>query len=231
MARFDAELGQLRSSEQAAQAIVDQRSSVVESAQSVLRRAEAKHQRVQIEIRGVLDLARQALGPAGGDMPAAQAAQLAELQARAKAFEPELSQANGAYAAATAARDQAEAEVRKLQGQIRQVERQKASAGSSLEQQLSVRAQSVTEAEKQRRDALAEVARAVLSSRGVVPVPQALLESLREHDKRVDAAAIRLETHLQALDSYARDRVKQGVIFVLSAFGIVVLSILLKAML
>ena len=73
--------------------------------------------------------------------------------------------------------------------------------------------------------------RAVLSSRGVVPVPQPLLESLREHDKRVDAAAIRLETHLQAIDSYARDCVKQGVIFVLSAFGIVVLSILLKAML
>jgi chromosome segregation ATPase len=231
MARFDAELGQLHSSEQAARAVVDQRSSVVESSQSELRRAEAKHQRVQIEIRGVLDVARQALGPGGGDMPPAQAAQLAELQARAKALEPELARANGAYTAATAARDQAQAEVRKLEGQVRQLERQKASAGSGLEKQLSVRAQSVTEAEKQRRDALAEVARAVLSSRGVVPVPAPLLESLREHDKRVDAAAIRLETHLRALDSYARERVQQGVIFVLSAFGMVVLSILLKAML
>jgi hypothetical protein len=231
MARFDAELGQLHSSEQAARAVVDQRSSVVESSQSELRRAEAKHQRVQIEIRGVLDVARQALGPGGGDMPPAQAAQLAELQARAKALEPELARANGAYTAATAARDQAQAEVRKLEGQVRQLERQKASAGSSLEKQLSVRAQSVTEAEKQRRDALAEVARAVLSSRGVVPVPAPLLESLREHDKRVDAAAIRLETHLRALDSYTRERVQQGVIFVLSASGIVVLSILLKAML
>lgn len=231
MARFDAELGQLHESEQAAQAIVDQRTRAAESSQNELRRAEAKHQRVQIEIRGVLDVARQALGPAGGDMPAAQAAQLAELQARAKALEPELAQAKNAHASATAARDQAQAEVRKIQGQARQLERQKASAGSTLEKQLSVRAQGVTEAEKQRRDALAEVARAVLSSRGAVPVAQPLLESLREHDKRVDAAAIRLETHLRALDSYERERVQQGVIFALSAFGIVVLSILLKAML
>ena len=231
MARFDAELGQLRSSEQAAQAVVDERSSVLEASQSELRRAEAKHQRVQIEIRGVLDVARQALGPAGGDMAPAQAAQLAELQARAKALEPDLARANGAYSTAAAARDQAQAEVRKLQGQVRQLERQKASASGNLEKQLSVRAQGVTDAEKQRRDALAEVARAVLSSRGVVPVPAPLLQSLREHDKLVDAAAIRLETHLRALDSYERERVQQGVIFALSALGIVVLSILLKAML
>ena len=231
MAQFEAELAQLRASEQAAQSVVEQRTNAAQGSQNELRRAEAKHQRVQIEIRGVLDVARQALGPAGGDMPSAQAAQLAELQARAKALEPELAQASGVHSAATAARDQAQAEVRKLQGQIQKLERQKSSASTTLEKQLSVRAQSVSEAEKQRRDALAEVARAVLSSRGAVPVPQPLLESLREHDKRVDAAAIRLETHLRALDSYDRDRVQQGVIFALSAFGIVVLSILLKAML
>ena len=55
--------------------------------------------------------------------------------------------------------------------------------------------------------------------------------TVAEHDKLVDTAAIRLETHLRALDSYERERVQQGVIFALSAFGIVVLSILLKAML
>ncbi len=230
-ARFDADLAQLRDDETKARAISDEKSALANGTQNLLRRAEAKQQRVQIEIRGVMDLARQALGPAGGDMPSAQAAQLADLQARSTALEPELAQAKATHAAASKAHDEADADVRRLVGQIRQVERQKASASSALEKQLSVRAASVSEAEKQRRDALADVARAVLAARGAVAVPEALLMALREHEKSVDALAIRLETHARALDSYERERVKQGVILVLSACAILLLSILLKAML
>jgi hypothetical protein len=94
-----------------------------------------------------------------------------------------------------------------------------------------VRAASASEAEKQRRDALADVARAALAGRGAVKVPEPLLQALRGHDKSVETLAIRLETQVRALDSYDRGRVKQGVILVLSAFGVVLLSILLKAML
>ncbi len=231
MARFDAELAQLRDTETKAKALSDETSARAGGTDNLLRRAEAKQQRVQIEIRGVMDVARQALGPAGGDVPPAQAAQLAELQARARALEPELAQARATHAAASKAQDQADADVRRVLGQIRQVERQKASAGSVLEKQLSVRAASVSEAEKQRRDALADVARAVLAARGAVAVPEPQLQALREHEKAVDALAIRLETHARALDSYERERVKQGVILVLSACGVVLLSILLKAML
>ncbi len=231
MARFDAELLQLREAEAKAKALSDERSAVAGGTDSLLRRAEAKQQRVQIEIRGVMDVARRALGPAGGDMPTAQAEQLAELQTRAQALEPELAQARATHAAASKAQDEADAEVRRLLGQIRQVERQKASAGSVLEKQLSVRAASVSEAEQQRRDALADVARAVLAARGAVAVPQPQLQALRDHEKAVDAAAIRLETHARALEAYERDRVKQGVVLVLSACGVVLLSILLKAML
>ena len=231
MARFDAELLQLREAEAKAKALSDERSAVAGGTDSLLRRAEAKQQRVQIEIRGVMDVARRALGPAGGDMPTAQAEQLAELQTRAQALEPELAQARATHAAASKAQDEADAEVRRLLGQIRQVERRKASAGSVLEKQLSVRAASVSEAEQQRRDALAGVARAVLAARGAVAVPQPQLQALRDHENAVDAAAIRLETHARALEAYERDRVKQGVVLVLSACGVVLLSILLKAML
>jgi hypothetical protein len=231
MARFDAELAQLRDAEAKAEAFYQEKAKVADSAHNELRRAEAKHQRAQIEIRGVLDVARQALGPAGGDMPPEHAAKLAELQARATALAPELLQAKTAHGTAAKEQANAQAEVRRIQGQARQLERQKASAGSSLEKQLSVRAQSASQAEQQRRDAMADVARAVLAARGAVAVPEPRMQALRGHDKSVEAAAIRLETLVRALDSYDRPRVKQGIILVLSVFGVVLLSVLLKAML
>lgn len=230
MARFDAELQQLRESEAQAQALLAQKVQAADSTKNERSRAEAKHQRVQIEIRGVLEAARQALGPAGGDLSPAHATKL-KLQERLKSIEPELARAVSNHAAAEAAEDQAQAEVRRQQGLLQKLERQRASAGSSLEKQLSVRAASVSEAEKQRRDALADVARAVLAARGAVKVPEPRLQALREHDQSVEAAAVRLETHVRALDAYDRERVKQGVIFALSALGVVLLSLLLKAML
>jgi chromosome segregation ATPase len=231
MARFDAELAQLRETEASAEAFYQGKAKLADSTKNELRRAEAKHQRVQIEIRGVLDVARQALGPAGGDMAPEHAAELAELQARAAALMPDVTRALATHATSTKAQDDAQAEVRRIQNQRRQLERQKASAGSALEKQRTVRAQSVSEAEKQRRDAMADVARAVLAARGAVAVPEPRLQALRDHDKNVEAAAIRLETYVRALDSYDRGRVKQGIILVLSVLGVVLLSILLKAML
>jgi hypothetical protein len=231
MVRFDGELLQLREAEAKAQAISTENAAAKDGTENLLRRAEAKQQRVQIEIRGVMDLARQALGPAGGDLPPAQAAKLAELEARSLALEPELSRANASHAAASAALDAIDAELRRLRTQIRQLERQKTAAAGALEKQLSERAAGVSDAEKQRRDALAEVARAVLAARGSVAVPETTLDALRHHDKSVEALAVRLETHLRALDSHDHGRVKQGVILALSAVALVLLSILLKAML
>lgn len=231
MARFDAELLRLREAEAQAQLLLTQTARAAAGTEEELRRAEAKHQRVLIEIRGVHEVARQALGPAGGDMSPAQSAKLSELQDRLKAIEPELAQAKTSHAGAEAAAAQAHSEVRRCQGQIQKLERQKQSAGTSLEKQLSVRAASVSEAETQRRDAWADVARAVLATRGAIKVPAPLLQTLREHDLHVEAAAIRLETHVRALDAYDRERVKQGVILMLSGIGVVLLSILLKAML
>jgi chromosome segregation ATPase len=231
MAKFDGELAGLREAEARARTQALEREASKTAAESELRRAEAKYQRVQIEIRGVMDLARQVLGPAGGDLPPEQAAKLAELQARAAALEPELNQTKATHSAAVAALREAEAEAQRVLSQIRQLDRQKAGAGATLGKQLNERAAGVTEAEKQLRDALAEVARAVLGARGALPVPEATLAQLREHDKQVEARATRLEMHVRALDSYDRDRARQGVIVVLSVLGVVLLSILLKAML
>jgi hypothetical protein len=231
MAKFEAELSSLRQAEAAARRATLEREASQTAAENELRRAEGKHQRVQIEMRGVMDLARQKLGPAGGDVPAEFAAKLAELQSRANALEPELTQAKAKHASAVAALAQAETETQRLLSQMRQLERQKANVGSSLGKQLNERAAGVTEAEKQLRDALAEVARAVLGARGAMPVPDATLAALREHDKQVEQRALRLEMHVRALDSYDRDRAKQGIIVVLSALGIVLLFILLKAVL
>jgi chromosome segregation ATPase len=164
-------------------------------------------------------------------MPPAEAAKLAELRTRESALEPEVAQAKSAHAGVKSLQDQAQAELRRVQNQVRQVERQKGSAGSSLEKQLTARAAGVSEAERHRRNALADVARAVLVTQGAVAVPEPRLLELRGHDQTVDALATRLETHVRALDSHDRERVKQGLILVLSAAGIVLLSILLKAML
>ena len=68
-------------------------------------------------------------------------------------------------------------------------------------------------------------------SNWTVQVPEPLLQALREHDQSVEKLAVRLETHVRALSDYDHERLKQGVIFVLSTLGVVLLSILLKAML
>jgi hypothetical protein len=231
MGKFDQELGQLGEALTRISAVVAERSKAAELTQDALARAEAKHKRVQIEIRGVMDVARQLVGPAGGDIPPAQAAQLAQLQARAAALEPELAGAKAAHAASSASLGEAQSELRRIEGQSRQVQRQKAAAGGSLEQQLSARAAGVSEAQGQRIQALAEVARAVLASRCSMPVPDATLEALRQHDARVEAQAVRLEMHVRALDSHDREKVRQGIIVTLSALGIVMLAIVLKAVL
>jgi hypothetical protein len=231
MGKFDQELGQLGEAMAGISAVVAERSNAVELTQNALARAEAKHKRVQIEIRGVLDVARQVVGPAGGDIPPAQAAQLAQLQARAAALEPELAGAKAAHATSSASLAEVQAELRRIEGQSRQLQRQKAAASGSLAQQLSARAAGVSEAEGQRIQALAEVARAVLQARGSMPVPDATLEALRQHDARVEAQAVRLETHVRALDSHDREKVRQGITIMLSALGIVVLAIVLKAVL
>src|SRR6185295_12530276 len=56
MATFDAELGQLRDAELKAKLTCDEKTALANGTESLLRRAEAKHQRIQIEIRGVLDV-------------------------------------------------------------------------------------------------------------------------------------------------------------------------------
>lgn len=231
MASFDQELSRLHEVTAQAQALVARCSGAAETTESALRRAEAKYKRVQIEIRGVMDVARQALGPAGGDIPAPQAAQLAELQARLQGLEPELSQARATHTGSSAELAKAQGELQGLEQQTRQLLRQKASASGGLEQQLSVRAAGVSDAEKQRRDALADVARAVLGARDSLAVPEATRQALLAHDARVEAQAVRLETHVRALDSQDHQRVRQGVILALSALGVVVLAIALKAML
>lgn len=231
MAKFDGELNQLREAEARAKTHSLEREASKTAAESELRRVEAKHQRVQIEMRGVMDLARQALGPAGGDMSPEHTAKLAELQGRAAALEPDLNQAKAKHASAVSALREAEAEAQRVLSQIHKLDRQKAGAGAALGKQLHERAAGVNEAEKQLRDALAEVARAVLGARGALPVADTTLAALREHDKQVEARATRLEMHVRALDSYDRDRARQGVVVVLSVLGVVLLSILLKAML
>lgn len=231
MAQFDGQLAELTARAQQLEAQIAEREAAGQATENELRRAEAKHQRVQIEMRGVMDLARRAVGPAGGAMPPAQAAQLAELQARATALEPEVARANDSHRATTAALDQARAELREVGARTRALQRQKAAAGAGLEQQLSARTAGVGEAEQQRVEALAEIARAVLAGRGSVAVPAATLQALREHDAQVEARAVRLETHVRALDSQDRERVRQGVTLVLWALGLVVLAVALKAVL
>lgn len=231
MAGFDAELVRLQGALSTAATATSAAQARADASNNELRRAEAKLKRVQIEIRGTLDVARQAVGPAGGEMPPAQAAQLAEQQARLRALEPEVAGVRASHDGVLASLHAAQGEQRALEAQLGQLARQKTAASGALEKQLSARAAGVSEAEEQRRQALADVSRAVLAARGSLGVPEPTLAALRDLDKRVLAAAVRLETHLRALDSFDRERARQGVLLVLGALGMVVLAIVLKAVL
>jgi hypothetical protein len=210
-AELDAELARVASrvedeqrSETDAQRLYDER-------EASERRADAKLKRVQIEMRAVTQVAEQKLGPAGGPMPAMEAAQLTELERRAQATQPEVAAARSALEQAKQALHQTRARLEALRQSQRQISRQKQALGGAYEKELSLRAEGLSEVELAQRAALAELARAILGVPGTIAIPEDWLERVRRVSQRADSLGVRAEMFRRAILAYDARRARQGV--------------------
>jgi hypothetical protein len=230
-ATFDAELTQLVEQMSAQQKLEQDAARVHAEREQLAQRAEAKLKRVHIEIRAVTHVAEQKLGPQGGQIPEAEAAQLALLRQRAEGIQPEVAQTKADLEQAKRSLGQARARLDTLRQSERLIIRKKQALGEHYQKELRVRSAGLSESETQQGSALADLGRAVLAARGSVPVPAPWLERVRSASERADQLIRSCETQRRALGAYDRAKVAQGVRLVCTAIGIIVLLIVLKIVL
>jgi hypothetical protein len=192
------------------------------------RRADAKLKRVQIEVRALMQLAEQKLGPQGGAVPEPEASQLAALKLRAEAAEPEANQTKAELQQAKLSLDQAAARVSATRRSERSLGRKKQTLVQRHHGELELRGRGHEESEEQQRSILSDLGRAVLAARGAVPVPEPWLERVRSSSQRADALLLDCERHSRALIAYDRAQVAQGVRLACTFTALFILLIALK---
>jgi len=192
------------------------------------KRVDAKLKRIQIGMRAVARVAEQKLGPQGGQIPDAEAAQLADLRARAEALGPEGAQAQSEFEQAKQALSQAHARLEALRQNERQIGRKKQALAGVYQKQLSARSQGLSEVEIEQRAALADLARAALAARGTLDIPEAWLERVRNVGARADALIVRTEMQRRAIASYDGPRARQGVRLACTAVGLLLVLFVFK---
>ncbi len=227
-ATFDSELTQLTEQLSAQQALEQDAERACTERAQLAQRADAKLKRVHIEIRAVTHVAEQKLGPQGGQIPEAEATQLAQLRQREGAIQPEVAQTKAELEQAKLGLGQARARLDTLRQNERLILRKKQALGEHYQKEFKVRSAGLSESETEQRSALADLGRAVLAAHGSVPVPEPWLERVRGASERADQLIRRCETQRRALDAYDRSKVAQGVRLACTAIGIIVLLTVLK---
>ncbi|HEX2678916.1 MAG TPA: hypothetical protein VHM19_19830 [Polyangiales bacterium] len=136
-------------------------------------------------------------------------------------MQPEVLAARDALERAKQALNQAHAWVETLRQSQRQIGRKKQALGGAYEKELALRAEGVTEAEREQRAALVELARAVLGAPGTIAIPEDWLERVRRVSERADALLVRAEMFRRAIAAYDAQRARQGVQLACTAVGLV----------
>jgi len=227
-ADFDANLAHITAQISSQEQLERDALRVCDERDALAKRADAKQKRVHIEIRAVSQIAEQKLGPQGGPIPEAEAAQLAALRQRARAMKPEAEHAQLELDQAKHALGQVRAQLDVLRQSERQALRNKQALAGHYQQELLTRSQGLTESEAQQRTALAELARGVLAAPGSLAIPDAWLERVRRVSERADQLIVRRETLRGAIESYDALRVAQGVRLACTLLAVVSLLIVLK---
>ncbi|MEP7051853.1 MAG: hypothetical protein ABJB12_15925, partial [Pseudomonadota bacterium] len=225
---FDAELRQIAELRAAQQAIEQAALRAHSERELLAQRAEAKLKRAHIEIRAVTQVAEQKLGAQGGQIPEPEASQLVTLRQRVDAIAPEVTRAKSELEQASQALRQARNKLDSLHQAERATARKKQALADRFQKEVQVRSAGLSESETQQRAALAEGGRALLASRGALPIDAAWLEQVRAVSERADRLIIKCETLRRALDAYDRARVTQGVRLACTALGLLILLLVLK---
>ena len=208
--QIDIELAQIASRITVEQQLEREAQRECDEREANVRRADAKLQRVQIEMR------------------AAEAAQLAALQQRAEALRPELAQTRAEFEHAQQALKQVQARLDTLRQAERQNARKKQALGGAYQKEVSARAQGLSESEIEQRAALADLGRAMLAARGTVEISADWIERLRYVCERADKLMVRAELQRRAIAAYDVERARQGVKLAGTAVGLVFVLFTLK---
>lgn len=226
--QFDGDLTQIAAQISAQQQLEQDALRSHDERDAAAKRADAKLKRVHIEVRAVTQVAEQKLGPQGGQIPDAEAAQLATLRQRAEAIKPEAAQAQAELDQAKHALGQVRAQLDALRQTERQTTRKKTALGEHYQKEILVRSQGLSESEIEQRAKLADIGRAVLAAGGSVDVPNQWLERVRNVSERADKLLIRSELQRRAINAYDQVRVAQGVRLACTVLALGIVLVVLK---
>jgi hypothetical protein len=207
----------------AREAVIETAGAALAEQQRLLERAEGKKKRLYIEVRAILDVTEKS----GGHMTAAQSSKVQALEAEIAKQAPELELAARGTEAARAAVTSAESSAKEAARQVREAERARRGLDQEFQKQIGARSQGVTEAERNRFDALVAVGRAALAARGrLVPVSAEALDGIARAQALVAVRATELEKHRRAELAYDKIHFRNGL--ATGAAGLVLLIILLR---
>jgi hypothetical protein len=219
--QVDAELAQIASQLELEAGIEREAQRQYDEREANAKRTDAKWKRVQIEMRAVTQVAEQKLGPQGGQIPDAEAAELADLRKRAETLLPKREQALAEFEQAKQALARLHARRDALRQGQQKVARKKQALGGAYQTELAARAEGVSESEVELRAALADLARAVLAARGTIELPEEWLERVSRACSHADRLLVRAEMLCRAIASYDHERARQGVRLACTATGLV----------
>lgn len=226
VAGLDREIGALDEARTAEMAKQAKLAEVVERAADELSRAEAKQRRVDIEIRATQQAARAAAGPDATVAPPEFAVKLSALAeerdarvaevARARAL---LDEANGPFA-------EQQRVVVGYERRLADLRKSRKVLEEGYERQISVRSEGLSEVEKERRDAIADVARRLLAN-SRVPLDEKGRAAVAAADEAKRRGDEQLDKHLRALDAFDKKRFKEGAAIVACGVALLLLVLLL----
>lgn len=193
-----------------------------------LERAEARLQRLGIEQRNARRLqeeAAQADSPT--KLPEGHEERMAELATQIPELLAEVDRHRALFKEASAQSQQARAETQRLTRELAAVEAERRSLESHFAKEASSRSASLGSAERERRRARGDIARALLRTELGASLAESDLERLRAHDGRVRQAARERLAHGLALDAFDRSAYRTGLWLLGSGALLLLLAIVL----
>ncbi len=191
------------------------------SAETDLQREQARIQRLKIERRNIEQVP--------GKNPNKER-RLAELSQQATALLPTADACNGLVQSRRTELKQAEAQVAQKQSELANLKLRRTALERSMNSSVTSASTAMTQACEQQTTVLADLGRAILQTKGQVPVADAPLDELMHYDDAVTTLCQRKRLYLAALESYDHGAVKRGLQVTALVVALLVIACLWRAL-
>jgi hypothetical protein len=191
----------------------------------LLTRAEAQYRRLLIEIRSLKNAEEEARTQ---NKTVNHGPRIAELMGHVQGHQAAVAKRTADRAAAAALVEGTRKELQRFAEEDRRLKKQRDDLEKSFQQRLGLRSQGVAQTQQEITNEAAQTARALLSQRGVISIPEMYLAAVRTADEDV----LRQMKHQRllevALTIYDRDTFAQGRNFIIGSVVVVLLVIAMK---